>query len=283
MLRCETLASAAVLCLVVVGCNTPRPSFNPFAGYGSPRVPPPGTGSYAAPNDYYPNITVPNGSASRNTSLPPIGNTTLPIGNEWQPAGTSTTPDLKSSAAVIGSGAINQNGVAQTTYDQSLRNAPNPLIERSSFTSIAAPQVVIPTGSQLNPMQVNDATGQTQPQPFVARGNLVEMSQLPAPIRPAIPGSNPIRGFSVPYTVSGSVPYYAENAGQVVIPGSVPQRAAGSPGVLIAPSAFANQTPTVIGTNPSQLPSAAPTSSGTEIGWRPKYTPPTTTNGTIIR
>jgi len=282
MLRCETFVSAAVLCLVATGCNTPRASFNPFAGYGSPRVPPPATGGYVVPNNYYPNATTPTGSASRNTIIPPVGTSTIPVGNDWRPAGTVTTPDLGSSAAVIGSGAANQNGVVQATYVQSSLNATNPLIGQANSTTVIAPQAVTPSTSQLNPMQVNDATGAAQPKAFVAQGNVVEMSQLPAPIRPAIPGSNRIRGFTVPYAVAGSVPYYAESAGQVVIPGSIPQGTVGSPGVVIAPGALANQTPTVIGTNPSQLPTAAPTRSGTEIGWRPKYTPPTT-NGTMIR
>lgn len=47
---------------LMVGCKAPPPSLNPFAGYGSPRVPPPATG--AAKDPYFSGGTTSNGASA---------------------------------------------------------------------------------------------------------------------------------------------------------------------------------------------------------------------------
>lgn len=50
------------LAVSLVGCNSPRPTFDPFAPYGSRRIPPPATGSIGRPTGYYQSPAVPSGS-----------------------------------------------------------------------------------------------------------------------------------------------------------------------------------------------------------------------------
>ena len=53
MMRCAAALCALLITCVAMGCRAPMPSFNIFAPYGPGRVPPPCTGSYGAPANYY--------------------------------------------------------------------------------------------------------------------------------------------------------------------------------------------------------------------------------------
>ena len=53
MTRCAAALCALLIICVAMGCRAPMPSFNVFAPYGPGRVPPPCTGSYGAPANYY--------------------------------------------------------------------------------------------------------------------------------------------------------------------------------------------------------------------------------------
>jgi hypothetical protein len=47
------LAASLIVLACSAGCHAPKPSFNPFAAYGSSRVPPPATNSTARNAPYY--------------------------------------------------------------------------------------------------------------------------------------------------------------------------------------------------------------------------------------
>ncbi|MCA9262541.1 MAG: hypothetical protein KDA60_01785 [Planctomycetales bacterium] len=84
----ERLSWVACVVLVAAGCQSPTPTFDPFAGYGNTRVPPPSTGSIGQAPGYFqqPRTTVP---------IPPAG--TLPPSTPIPPPMMAPLPGAQSS------------------------------------------------------------------------------------------------------------------------------------------------------------------------------------------
>jgi hypothetical protein len=169
--------------LTAAGCHVPMPKFQPFAGAGSPRVPPPATGSYGKADSYYNNT-------------PAAAQSTAPA-EDAQPAILADSGGWRTPELPIGSGvmpASTASGVgASISRDQLAAPQGNPSSARSGSTTSGAQQATFiesqparsssaPTTTSplsLNGMKVNDATRRSEPQRFVATGNVIEISQLP--------------------------------------------------------------------------------------------------------
>ncbi len=240
MSRFSPILLALFTCFLVSGCQNSPTWLNPYAGYGSPRVPPPATGSYQPPNaPYYPQSPAPGGSASRNFGTPAqVASTTG--GSTWQPVNGSSLLDAPAAVA-IGSGVERNNAVAQAAFSQPTTTGSTATIAADPFQSASANSVVqaSATSPLLQPMRVNDATGGRAAQPtMVARGQYIELSHLQPQVRPVFPGSNRLRGAGAP-TQPGTLPTSALTAG-----------------------------PLATSTVPATQPAAT-----TASGWRAKYTP----------
>lgn len=199
MLRSKPWGMAVAACVLLAGCRTPPPSLNPFAGFGTPRVPPPATGSYGTPDSYYPSATPPPGSTSRNTGFQQTGSTATSLSSwsRWRAAGSSAASGGLTAANAVGSG-VQRFGAAQAGFQTGVNP---PRYALSSPTGAAPAAVGQPTTNlagktQLRPMPVNDATTGAAPGRFAAGSGALQISQLPRPVRPALPGANRLRGFA---------------------------------------------------------------------------------------
>jgi hypothetical protein len=195
--------------LLVTGCHVPMPKFQPFAGSGSPRVPPPATGSYGKPDSYY-NGGAPAGAQS---SL-----TTEPAGQQQVAEGASNIMAQHNSAGTrqpgekpVGTGTLahsttashNQVGgaslpVAGASISRSSLTSPEdqPASYHSpvSFAASDRDSSTTTGGLVLNGMRINDATRTSEPQRFVPTGDVINITQLPRATAPSRPSG--IRGFS---------------------------------------------------------------------------------------
>jgi len=202
--------------LLATGCHVPMPKFQPFAGSGSPRVPPPATGSYGKSDSYY-NGGAPAGAQS---SL-----TTEPAGQQHVAAGASNIMAQNSSAGTwqpgekpVGTGTLadstttshNQAGGASLPVAGASLPVAGASIWRSSLTSpedqpasYHAPVSFTASdrdsstttgGLVLNGMRINDATRTSEPQRFIPTGEVINITQLPRATAPSRPTG--IRGFS---------------------------------------------------------------------------------------
>ena len=188
----------AVMCLV--GCRAPAPSFNAFAPYGTPHVPPPTTGSVGTPNSYYqapsglppaqPSAQPPT-TGLPTTPLPTTPLPTTPTGPTAPTLGTPPTTPLPTYGASTETAGM--SGVAQASYQQPVDGTRSVLVNGSQGS----------TTLNLNGMHVNDATGPTEPQAFTPDGTeMVEISQLP-PATPTTRSPSVIRVIQ-PTTTSTS-------------------------------------------------------------------------------
>lgn len=55
----DRLVWVVVACIVLVGCQAPKPNFDPFAITGQTRIPSPATGAVGRPGSYYPPAPTP--------------------------------------------------------------------------------------------------------------------------------------------------------------------------------------------------------------------------------
>lgn len=218
-----------VLALLATGCHAPMPSFQPFAGSGSPRVPPPSTGSYGKPDGYY--NGAPAGAQSMNNARSMKADETSgargagaasnvlarQTPSAWhtsdQPVGTGTTstaavhsgvqPAAASASAHVGGvslpvGArISRDNLTSPQGDTPKYASP------VTYTSVEKDTENRGSGSAalaLHGMPINDATQTARPQRFVPTGQMIEISQLPHV--PAGAGSGSLRGFGQPGAAS---------------------------------------------------------------------------------
>ena len=208
-------ASPWIVIMVLAGCRAPAPSFNAFAPYGSPHVPPPTTGSVGTPGSYYQApATAPSGAPPvqpPTTMSPTLGTqpTTSPP-STWGTPPTTTMPPTLGTQPPTYNGASNQagptaaSGVAQASYQQPATGASRSVLVSGSTSSSSS--------LQLNGMRVNDGTQPAEPQSFTpASSGLVEISDLP----PANPNQPPTTMRVIqPTTTSTSTATSSSNSWQ---------------------------------------------------------------------
>ncbi|QDU95042.1 hypothetical protein [Lignipirellula cremea] len=241
-----TLAVFAT-CLLL-GCKAPTPEFNPFAGYGSPRVPPPATGAYGRPDAYYPGgQTAPAAVPQGTTSIGPLNSQVVgsgvalasaETGPQWRPAGV-VQPAMHTAPV-----SPNAPGVNYAT-------------QPAAFS--------VPGGStslNLSGMHVNDATQMTSANaPPASNQRIIQFNQAPT--------QSPYgqQQYAPPQYVQ---PQYAQP--QYLQPGyatpQTPVYMGGQP-VGTAVPATPGLLPLTNGAQP-----LAPTNSGASVGtpWQPRYT-----------
>jgi len=189
-------ALVAATLVLSAGCHAPMPTWNMFRPAGATRVPPPPTGGYDAPQSYYTTppamtpATVAPTSAQVGTGVrpstsnrwsniedPAIG----PIAkeNSWAPTrpaqSNAQVADLRDVDVALASHETAAPFVPSTVvveHDGPIRILP-PEYSRS-FSSQAAPEP-----PRLRGMVVNDTTRESEPQPFIPSGRVIDMSQLP--------------------------------------------------------------------------------------------------------
>lgn len=178
----------AAIVLTSAGCHLPMPKFQPFAGAGSPRVPPPATDSYGKPDTYY--NSTPSAGAQSATPAAATTQTTLADGGWRTPTHaigsgvmtpSSTTPNsTTSSMGAISRDRLGPPPASQPAQPGSIYTAPN----AQQATFIESPTTHNSTTSStlmLNGMKVNDATRTAEPARFIPTGGAIEISQLPRP------------------------------------------------------------------------------------------------------
>ncbi|MEQ8790431.1 MAG: hypothetical protein RIC55_29315 [Pirellulaceae bacterium] len=192
-----------VLALVATGCHAPMPQLQPFAGSGSPRVPPPSTGSYGKADSYYP--------AGAQSSL-----TTEPASQQDVAAGTSNILAQQSTAGTwsasdepVGTGALNSTashaqatGVSLPVVGASISrenlttpdNRPASYHSPVTFASSESDTSKSAGGLALSGMRINDATSTAEPQRFIPTGQVIDITQLPRTVPTS--GAVGVRGFS---------------------------------------------------------------------------------------
>jgi hypothetical protein len=191
MVRFALLALSALL---ATGCHAPMPSFQPFAGSGSPRVPPPGTNSYGKADGYY--------------SGAPAGAQLMPTPDSADPQQVAATPSAllaqqdasgwQTTHEAIGTGVVSTTSASAAIPPSLPATAGLPVGARISRDSLSSPEgrpaayhspVTFASaeshddgrssGLALNGMRVNDATAPAEPQRFVPTGQVIEISQAP--------------------------------------------------------------------------------------------------------
>jgi hypothetical protein len=195
--------------LLATGCHVPMPKFQPFAGSGSPRVPPPATGSYGKADSYY-NGGAPAGAQSSLTTEP-AGQQHVASGasnimaqhnsaGTWQPGekpvGTGTLADSTTTSHNQATGA--SPPVARASISRSSLTSPEDQAAGRhspvSFTASDRDSSTTTGGLALNGMRINDATRPAEPQRFIPTGQVINITQLPrATVSGRIGG---VRGFS---------------------------------------------------------------------------------------
>lgn len=204
-------ASLVAFAIVASGCRNPTPNFNPYGGFGSPRVAPPATGSYPAsgvpaqPGAYYPGVqqpaSVPGNQPAYTSPAPATGyqsQNQQTLGAEssgWQAshgvsAGTASTAGMPETA-------VNRATMPRIT-NGSLNNASYQETNRSSN---ANPAAGLRERIERGRMKVHDATapaGASAPVPLVPAYSTYPVPTSLAPT----PSYTHLRGVSLTSTAA---------------------------------------------------------------------------------
>ena len=135
------LAASLIVLACSAGCHAPKPSLNPFAAYGSSRVPPPATNNTARSTPYY---NQPGGAAAGSAPAP----TTNPTSGENSDAPSSlsnpsltSSQDIWKSVAIRSAQAANESGSpAANGVELASFNSPTSTVQSSA----AAPALFVP-------------------------------------------------------------------------------------------------------------------------------------------
>ena len=187
--------SAALLAALILlaGCNSAPPSMNLLAPYGAKRVPPPATGSFARPDNYYQPSNRSGFSATGETPAYATGETS----KSGQTASGLTAAPRAASADGLTSAPKSESGIpASGVQLVSMDGSPVTSAGGSQKTStsttgeppiriVAAPRTSTTAAPQLNGMVVNDATQPAEPAPFTPAGQVKDLSQYPQAARAA--------------------------------------------------------------------------------------------------
>ena len=165
--------------LTAAGCHAPLPRFQPFAAAGSPRVPPPATGSYGRADTYY-NSTPSSGaqSALLNDAASATAQTDA---SGWRTPETAIGSGVAMPATSPAIGAsISRSTAASPQSAQSTTGLSGSAAQQAAFIESPSPRNLSAAGPlALNGMKVNDATQVAEPQRFLPSGDVIEISQLP--------------------------------------------------------------------------------------------------------
>lgn len=209
---CVAFATIAIATLMT-GCRAPAPTIDPYAAHGSPRIAPPGTGSFG--DSYYPggqqNQSQPVGATSSapQDQVSVLADSPAPTQAGWQRVGHSAATTLATDSTAVGTGlrpTALEAGNTTATARASLEANPSSLEAR------------IAKGR----MQINDATtirgqNQFQPptipastQPAAARRQPNQLSPIPAGTAPSLlpvpnagDGAATTPGWRAKYTATG--------------------------------------------------------------------------------
>ncbi|MBC8873064.1 MAG: hypothetical protein H8E44_26830 [Planctomycetes bacterium] len=184
-------AALAITVVCLAGCHAPTPSFDLLAPYGSPRVPPPSTGSHGTGGAYYNRTGLPAtsapGGAGRSTrpaaSEKMQTNATsdahyLATGDSWKPIRTTATPDA--APAFPRTADTTASRILPVSYNGAGQRQP-------SATTLKWQESNGDVGGQrpslrLDGMPVTDATGSptpSEPRRFQPAEGAIEIGQLP--------------------------------------------------------------------------------------------------------
>jgi hypothetical protein len=157
------LAASLIVLACSAGCHAPKPSFNPFAAYGSSRVPPPATNSTARNAPYY---NQPGGAAAGSapaaTPNPTSGGSSDAAPSPSNPSLTSSQ-DIWKSVAMRSAQAGNESGApAANGVELASFNAPS----STGGSSAAAPALFVPDAG-------SSPVASLPPPPTTASGNTV--------------------------------------------------------------------------------------------------------------
>ncbi|MCA9120516.1 MAG: hypothetical protein H6822_14205 [Planctomycetaceae bacterium] len=196
----KRFAMAAAILLLSAGCRAPMPTWDCIGPYGTTRVPPPPTGGYGVQQPYY----APGPTTGPTTTTPTtIAPTTAPVGTGFRPSSSNRWSNIDDPAV----GPIAQNNWSPTRPAQTssevvdLTNADvilashetaAPFVPATQVVEYDGPIRILPpnaspastvstaaTTPHLRGMTLNDATRSVEPQPFVASGRVIDISQLP--------------------------------------------------------------------------------------------------------
>jgi len=241
MTRNIALTIGAVLLAVTAGCKAPTPVFDPLAGYGRATVPPPATGSFGRPDNYYNGgaapaanqgsqlMAAPAAAYASNVNPPAVASpATLnqnagnvqPGGLNWRAAGsTDAAPGTLNVAATPPSltPAVQQASHTMPSQTMPSHNLPMQPVAPATHQQFAGNA---PSTLAIDGMRVNDATLDTR------TTALPLMRHYPATGTGYPAAQAVLQQPAAPYTAQ---PVTSANAPQVLFPQSAPALPPGTP------------------------------------------------------
>lgn len=215
------LATSVAALILLIGCNSPTPSFNLMAPYGGTRVPPPGTGSFARPDSYYQPSPKSGLSwqsaagqyASATTPAAAPGKQTLAAAPKSATTAGATVATAVGTTAGGSSGSVRLVSMNEAGLKPAASAAPSASHSSPESSSpiriVEAPTAKSTAGPALKGMTVNDATKAvyptvSQPQGSIQpQGGARDLSQFPPPLTPAAP-ARAVSPVPAPASDSGS-------------------------------------------------------------------------------
>ncbi len=206
------------LVALLAGCqNTPQPTLNLYAPYGSPRVQPPATGAYGSPNTYYPQTNAPQPLGAQGAASP-IRAASTRAASAVAKKQTTTAGGEQLHWRAIGSAAPVSDGTSNNDTAPPAAAKPSSRVALAAFTKkipgnadanrsngengdvVNIVEQVVPSGTklELKGMPLNDLTAPVAtraPQIVTARGPL-PAARPPSAIVSA-PAATPVRSITV--------------------------------------------------------------------------------------
>jgi hypothetical protein len=190
----ERPAALLAVILLLVGCQSTKSSFDPFAIYGPRRVPPPATGTIGQPNSYdQPPATLP-AAPPVSSSLPPVNLQQPPSGlpprqtrttpaqsvssasaAQWQPAAAPNSVHAAADQSAVISGGTRVASMRESDNLRWTRPEPTALRSGRPASVVSTP----PTPSRPGGSQQNEVPSGGEPKPFSPSGHLLEITELP--------------------------------------------------------------------------------------------------------
>lgn len=236
---------AAGLVALLSGCN-PQTN-NPFALFGQPTIPPPGTIAATGGNDYYPGpaVTLPATASAVSPA------TISPTAVSPATAATSGAPSTSAAGISVGAAALPAFQPARSS-EAAIRivENPNPTLRTAAIAPRHGTIEAVPAASSSTSPSTSPSTSSTTG--AAAGDGLLEITRLPgtrgrlAPL-PTTPASNRTRGFIPAVPQSEATP---KN-----VPSAVPVRPRYSTGEpparydsAVAPATYTEPAPSATGT-----------------------------------
>ncbi len=296
-------AALLAVILLLVGCQSTKSTFDPFAIYGPRRVPPPATGTIGQPHSYdQPPATLP-AAPPVSSSLPPVNLQQPPSGLPPRQTRISSDPNVSSASATHWQPAAAPNSSTASAEPSSgrsdgariaaVREANNLRWTRHELTALpnGRPTSAEPPASLTQPPPLADPTLARAAQSRLADPTLARAAQY-GPASVVSSRATPPRGAgSKANEVSpGGEPKPFSPSGQLLeiteLPGYTPSTFSPSVGYPAPASAHMPlpntqvsappATPVASGRSSSPakpLPKTDPPRSSDELGWKQRTTP----------